>query len=47
MQPSNVIVWILPFQVSSLPKVAYEFINSLCMAEVFKNVRSVNSYMRF
>ena len=46
MQPSNVIVWILPFQVSTLPIADYEIIISLCMVEVFKNVKSVDSYLR-
>jgi hypothetical protein len=43
MQPSNIIVWILPFQVSTLQIVAYEIIISLYMVEVFKNGRSVDS----
>ncbi len=43
MQPSSIIGWRLLFHISTLPIVAYEIIISLCMVEVFKNVRSVDS----
>jgi hypothetical protein len=45
MQPTNILVWILPIQLSSSHIVVYEIINSQGMIS-FQECKSIDSYMR-